>query len=273
VSICGSKRFFVEAVVMATRKQAAASRENGLMGGVKTDRGKAISRLNARKHGIFVSALTDQDAEEVYVIEDELIASLRPAGRVEEMLVEKLALTYLRMQRCARTEAEFHAQTWEEPNQALETHRWESLEMERSFGGRAVAFRANVFERMVKLIDLYDARLTNQFLKLLHEIERMQRRRAGEEVPPPVVADVTVQTDAGAVCSEPAEASQKAADVAPDGATTNEGTLPIGPDLTVQAAAAKGRGAECALRKEALPPAPEQSADTASREEAAQVAK
>ncbi len=52
---------------MATRKQVAANRENGLKGGVKTDRGKAISRLNARKHGIFVSALTAEDSEEVYV--------------------------------------------------------------------------------------------------------------------------------------------------------------------------------------------------------------
>ena len=103
---------------MATRKQAAASRENGLKGGVRTDRGKAISRLNARKHGIFVTALTAEDAEEIYGAEDELIASLRPVGRVEEMLVEKLALTYLRMQRCARTEAEFHVQTWEEPNES-----------------------------------------------------------------------------------------------------------------------------------------------------------
>jgi hypothetical protein len=33
---------------------------------------------------------------------------------------------------------------------------------------------------MVKLIDLYDTRLTNQFLKLMHEIERLQALRKGE---------------------------------------------------------------------------------------------
>jgi hypothetical protein len=86
-----------------------------LKGGVKTEEGKLISRLNARKHGIFASALTTEDSEDLYGIEDELIASLRPVGRVEEMLVEKLALTYLRMQRCARAKAEYHVQTWEEP--------------------------------------------------------------------------------------------------------------------------------------------------------------
>ena len=251
---------------MATRKQAAASRENGLKGGVRTDRGKAISRLNARKHGIFVTALTAEDAEEIYGAEDELIASLRPVGRVEEMLVEKLALTYLRMQRCARTEAEFHVQTWEEPNELLNEEHWDRLQQERRWGKRGVAFRAEVFERMVKLIDLYDTRLTNQFLKILHEIERMQRLRAGEDVPPPVVAEVTVQTDAGDVCRAPASVSQEA----PDGATANGRTPADGSDLTVQATVAEGREVECALPNEALPPAPGQSPDAADRAEAAQ---
>jgi hypothetical protein len=119
---------------------------------------------------------------------------------------------------------------------------------------------------------LYDARLTNQFLKLLHEIERMQRRREGEEVSPPVVAEVTIQTDAGDVCSEPAESPQKAADVAPDGATTNEGTPPAESEITVQAEAAEGREVECALPDDGLPPAPGQLPDAADREEPAQVA-
>ncbi len=204
--------------------------------------------------------------------EDELIASLRPVGRVEEMLVEKLALTYLRMQRCARTEAEFHAQTWEEPNELLNEEHWDRLQQERRWGNRGVAFRAEVFERMVKLIDLYDARLTNQFLKLLHEIERLQRLRAGEDVPPPVVAEVTVQTDAGEVCSAPASVSQDAPDEAPDGAAADGRTPAAESDLTVQAAAAEGREVECALPNEGLPPAPGQSPDAADRTEAAQAA-
>ncbi len=81
---------------MATEAQIVANRRNGLKGGVKTEDGKAISRLNARKHGIFASALTEQDAAELHGIEEELAADLAPAGIVERMLVEKLAVTYLR---------------------------------------------------------------------------------------------------------------------------------------------------------------------------------
>jgi hypothetical protein len=102
-------------------------------------------------------------------------------GPLEETLVEKLALTYLRMQRCARAEAEYHMQTWEEPNMELDVYGWNRLQEKREHGARDVIFREEVFERMVKLIDLYDTRLTNQFLKLIHEIERLQRLRKGKD--------------------------------------------------------------------------------------------
>ena len=81
---------------MATEAQVAANRANGLKGGVKTEEGKKISRLNARKHGIFASALTEYDDEELHGIEGQLAAQLKPEGIIEEILVEKLAVTYLR---------------------------------------------------------------------------------------------------------------------------------------------------------------------------------
>ena len=168
---------------MASEKQVAANRRNGLKGGVKTEEGKAVSRLNARKHSIFVTALTAEDSEEVRGYEDDLITSLRPAGRIEEMLVEKIALTWLRLQRCARAEAEYHVHTWEKPRYMVDSQAYNDLERRRQYEMRAVPFKEEVFERMVKLIDLYDARLTNQFLKLLHEIERLQLLRKGENGP------------------------------------------------------------------------------------------
>ncbi|MGD0999080.1 MAG: hypothetical protein ABSA67_00160 [Candidatus Brocadiia bacterium] len=181
---------------MASTAQVAANRENALKAGVRTPEGKAISRLNARRHGIFAAALTPEDSEELRVIEEDLVADLQPAGRVEEMLVETLAMTYLRMQRCARAEAEYHVRTWQEPTVQQDPYAVKELAKRRKRGERVVIFREPEFQRMVELIGLYNVRLTNQFLKTLHEIERYQRLRAGENVPPPVVADVTVQVDA-----------------------------------------------------------------------------
>ena len=213
---------------MASGRQIAANRENGLKGGVRTEEGKLISRLNARKHGIFASALTTEDSEDLYGVEDDLIASLRPVGRVEEILVEKLALTYLRMQRCARAEAEFHVQTWEEPCPALESHDWEELRKKRLWKASATPFREEVFERMVKLIDLYDARLTNQFLKLLHEIERQQRLREGKDGA--VAPQSEGESSRSAVQRENGPTPQAAsADPAPSAAATQTSCPPAEP--------------------------------------------
>ena len=255
---------------MASTRQVAANRRNGLKGGVKTEEGKAISRLNARKHGIFASALTQEDSEGVCGIEDELIASLRPAGRVEEMLVEKLALTYLRMQRCARAEAEYHSRTWEEPNAKLDAFAFDELRRKRKCGARGVPFKEEMFERMVKLIDLYDARLTNQFLKLIHEIERLQNLRKGEEASPPVVADLTAQAEAEDVAqsgssSGPAQNDMPALSQA---SAPVPHAPPVVADLTVQA------DARTAVASPERPPAPvhEQSQDAARQETNAQKA-
>ena len=172
---------------MASEKQVRANRENGKKGGPKTPEGKAIVRLNPRTHGIFASALTEHDKEELTGIHGELVAWFVPVGPVEGILVEKLAHTYLRLQRCARAEAEYHHSTWD-PSGASFSSDLFAATVGRSDG----SFNEKQFERSVRLFSRYDTTLTNQFVKLFHEIERMQRMRLGENVPPPLAADITV---------------------------------------------------------------------------------
>jgi hypothetical protein len=150
---------------MAPERQIAANRVNGLKGGVKTAEGKKISRLNARKHGIFASALTEYDDAERHGIEDQLVAQLGPVGIIEKMLLEKLAVTYLRMQRCARAEAQHHREMWASPGSIIVR------------GKR---------ERKIAAIGLYDLRLTNQFLRLLREIKSLQRERTAQRRHPQI---------------------------------------------------------------------------------------
>jgi len=145
---------------MATERQIAANRITGLKGGVKTEEGKAISRLNARKHGIFASAVTEGDSEALRGLLDELIAELKPVGIVEQLLVDKLAMTYLRMQRCARAE---------------------TLHFRSRWNFNPANFGKFAHDETVVQIGLYDARLTNQFLRLLRELEQRQEKRKSAE--------------------------------------------------------------------------------------------
>jgi len=181
---------------VTTKRQIEANRRNAKKGGPRTETGKAVSRLNARKHGIFASALTQEDHDELGTVHEQLCAWYRPAGPVEGMLVEKLAQTYLRLQRCARAEAEYHIRTWERP---LTDHfRIREEVQRRSLNMYVSNFSRADFQRSVELFARYDTTLTNQMIKLIHEIERLQRLRLGERVPPPLAADVTVHRDAPA---------------------------------------------------------------------------
>jgi len=184
---------------VTTQKQIEANRRNARKGGPKTPEGKAVSRLNARKHGIFASALTGHDADELGGIYDEFVAHIKPVGPVETALTEMVALTYLRLQRCARAEAECHISTWEPK---IEYFAAEDYAKKLDAGLHASWFDRRAFEKSVALFARYSTTLTNQFVKLLHELERLQRLRLGEQVAPPQAADLNVAL-AGAEAAAP----------------------------------------------------------------------
>ncbi len=143
---------------------------------------------------MFASALTPLDHKELRPIHEEFRQAAEPVGAFEEALVEKMALCYLRIQRCARAEAQLHRDIWEPSLMDL----WNRRDGRRSpdrrpvAGGPAQFFKPNRFETLVNLIHRYDTSLTNQFVRLMHELERLQRRRTGEPVDAPVSADVSV---------------------------------------------------------------------------------
>jgi len=202
--VCGER----EEEVMATQAQIEANSRNGKKGGVKTEEGKMISRHNARKHGVFASALTERDKEEVRPIHEELAAELKPGTVLERMLVDKIAVTCLRLERCGLLEAAWLEaapmpfDAWnpesvsrnaeDEPEideQALadfatafpddyDRHYGRS----RPRGGNQIETAGKWLDRM-NLISRYDTTLTNQFLRLIRELERLQGARCSESQP------------------------------------------------------------------------------------------
>ncbi len=176
---------------MALSKQTLANRRNGRLGGVKTPQGKAVSRLNARTHGILSSALTVHDHRQLRLTLAQFFEELQPVGTVETALVEKVALTYLRLQRCAAAEAEYHHACLM-PD--LRRHDDEAPVLKPNALGTYSDFKPRHFEKIVMLVSRYDASLTSQFLKLLHELERRQAMRGDEDVKPPAAAILDANT-------------------------------------------------------------------------------
>ncbi len=160
--------------------RALVNQRNGRLGGPKTEAGKAVSSQNARKHGILATSLSRNERKKVGMIVARFAEQLRPAGPIEEALVEKLAVCYLRLQRCARAEQEYHRAAW---MPRLPGDDYDQI-------CPASDFRPRHFATIARLVQRYDTSLTNQFLKLLHELERQQERRGGGRVPAVAQVDV-----------------------------------------------------------------------------------
>ncbi len=91
-------------------RKLKANRENAKKStGPKTVRGKAFSRRNAVKHGLFVNSVTDfealyEDPKQYQELLNGLWDQYQPVGRAEEMEVERIALSCWRLKRAWRYE-------------------------------------------------------------------------------------------------------------------------------------------------------------------------
>jgi hypothetical protein len=75
--------------------------------GPRTPAGKQRSRLNALKHGLFAEAviLEGESREDFELLHCQLAETLQPVGSLEQMLVEKLAVTTWRYRRFLKAES------------------------------------------------------------------------------------------------------------------------------------------------------------------------
>ena len=87
-------------------KQLEANRINAKLGGVKTEAGKQKSKYNAVKHNLLTNLLNDKESKEANSIRLRLNQQFQPANVMEEMLVERIAIWYVRLQRAVLAETE-----------------------------------------------------------------------------------------------------------------------------------------------------------------------
>jgi hypothetical protein len=108
------------AAVPTSVARAEASRRNGAMSrGPRTPEGKARSAQNALKHGLralrFV-VLADEDGAEFRALEAALLEELAPAGALQAVLAQRVAVAAWRLARADRIEAELLADQRGEPD-------------------------------------------------------------------------------------------------------------------------------------------------------------
>lgn len=89
-----------------SQKQIEANKNNSLLGGVKTEEGKMISKFNALKHGILRESVTDYENLDYSIIYNSLVEDFKPQNTIEEMLIERITISYIKLMRITKAESE-----------------------------------------------------------------------------------------------------------------------------------------------------------------------
>ncbi len=154
-----------------TEKQKQASRENGKAGGVKTTDGKAISKMNALKHGILAYTATDYDPVSGVEIFEQLSEEFGTGTPSRHLLVEQLALTVLRLARCVRAETEILREGLNPRIVETKSFDWPMSEEIVHSEGELATLSTEFLERLALLYERYEPRLVSRMLRLLDALK------------------------------------------------------------------------------------------------------
>lgn len=209
---------------MSSDQQIAANRLNAQRStGPRTPAGKAIVSSNAMKHGLTARdvVLPNENLDEYESFRTDLVSSLDPRDALEGALAEKIVAYLWRLRRVPGFEATFYRRGYREflVKQAAEsvgqyekeivpslaTHRVAACDRQAHEDAKQRLRRARaelddpsfqvarvleMFSQPLSNLWRHEAVLDRSLLRTLHELERLQAKRAGEHVPAPAVVDV-----------------------------------------------------------------------------------
>lgn len=170
--------------------QRESNAQNALRStGPLSQEGKAIVSRNALKHGGYstqseATPYLGEDPAEFEELHSGFVLSLNPVGVLEQELVGKMASAWWRLLRAGRAEREGL-------EYAMRKQGSSSTPVLSAFCGQMMFGDGHYTERLLR----YEGQMEKGFLRLLHELERLQARRQGQGVPVPMVVDVNINKD------------------------------------------------------------------------------
>jgi len=171
---------------MTSEAQINANQENGKLGGVKTEEGKAVSRFNAIKHGLLSKeVLLDGEDEKILVeMGKNMRLELEPKTELELVLVDRITANVWRLKRVMQMEREMMAKS-----------------QKNDFGGGVHKLGHTLTHYDIAHNDIYgkliryETSIERGIYKALHELQRLQAQGQGEKVPLPVAVDVDISKE------------------------------------------------------------------------------
>lgn len=156
-------------------------------GGPKTEQGKSVSKFNALKHGLLSKEVLI-DGEDQEILNDfgnAIKEELKPVGPMEEMMVDRVISGFWRLRRAVYVEK--GTMEWYQNDFDLFPMGQTPEQQDRR------SIRDMINNKSVDNILRYETTIERSVFRALHELERLQAKRNGENPPIPAVLDVDVQ--------------------------------------------------------------------------------
>ncbi len=180
-----------------SQKQLEANRENSKKGGVKTVEGKEITKCNALTHGILSNVITEYDSNDYERIHEQMMRELQPATYLEKILVERIVLYIIRLNRAANAETEYMKTVLDpteghmEEREAKEERKDDIFDMQvyepslpRTVSewvvdrqGYSARLHKEDIETLQNIYLRYEKSLENRLYQTINELERRQNKR------------------------------------------------------------------------------------------------
>ncbi len=166
--------------------------------GPRTKAGLRAIASNNLRHGLCSrrTVLPGEDVTEFELYRDELVHDLQPEGAIEELLVERIVIAGWRLRRATLAEAQIldladqprRLKSFIGPAVVSIAHPAVPRPLEHQVGVAFATSAQGVLDRLAR----YETTAERSLHRNLHELERLQARRAGITVAPPIAVDVDV---------------------------------------------------------------------------------
>ena len=176
---------------MTTFAKLESNRRNARRStGPRTPEGKLVSSQNSLRHGVLSKQVTlaDEDAEEFSEFCARMTDQLAPDGPLEELLVERVTVSAWGLRRIVRLEASVIGLRTREARADLSESRQDGDSLAAGLVRDAIGADA------LSKISRYERTMERCMYRALHELQRQQAARRGEDVPPPAVLDVEISS-------------------------------------------------------------------------------
>jgi hypothetical protein len=178
-----------------TTKQMVANKQNALKGGVKTSKGKAISRYNAMKHGLLCKEvlIEGEDEKALLQLERSIRAAIQPVGELELLLTDRIVTNIWRLKRVMKVER--NSMEWQKNYQDPFEDTSPLGGFESTFQKSRERIRDMIANYSTERLLRYETTIERGIYKALHELQRIQAARAGDKPFAPLAIDLDVSGD------------------------------------------------------------------------------